>query len=77
MGAEMAGANKIKMAADIIDIANKVAPIVKSLVDNLDTDAVVEKIATGSKTAAKKKSVRALMPSKMLRPQRRIRSPTR
>lgn len=52
----MAGANKIKMAADIIDIANKVAPIVKPLVDNLDTDAVVEKIATGSKTAAKKVS---------------------
>lgn len=49
----MAGANKIKMAADIIDIANKVAPMVKPLVDNLDTDAVAEKVAAGAKAAAR------------------------
>lgn len=52
----MAGANKIKMAADIIDLARKVAPMVKPLVDNLDADAVVDKITTGSKAAAEKAS---------------------
>lgn len=52
----MAGASKIKMAADIIDLARKVAPMVKPLVDNLDADAAAEKITTGSKTAAEKAS---------------------